>query len=71
MAAANSDSNEGRFSSNFRFIHKYRRHKKMARLTNGSVVWTFEFKGKMTLIVDQFIEGRPLFKNFYIQITIN
>ena len=62
MAAANSDSNEGRFSSNFRFIHKYRRHKN---------VWTFEFKGKMTLKVDQFIEGRPLFKNFYIQITIN
>ena len=35
MAAANSDSNEGRFSSNFRFIHKYRRHKKMARLTEA------------------------------------
>ena len=34
MAAANSDSNEGRFSSNFRF-KKNRRHKKMARLTEA------------------------------------
>ena len=51
------------YSWNFRFILKYRRHKKIARLTKA-LCGPLNPKVFMILIVDQFIEGRPIVQTF-------